>query len=109
MMVSESEMGDSQGTDLSSVKQSLKISLAEKEALEAEKYALELEVQRLKGEQHINRVELQILRQHIYDALIAPRDEIRLGAAIRSARALIGSKLRGFTVPTTDFTVPTDK
>ena len=90
------------------LKQLLATTILKVQEGEATAAALQADNERLKGEQHINHVELQILRQHIYDALIAPRDEISFGAAIRSARALIGSKLRGFTVPTTDFTVPTD-
>ena len=60
-------MTDSQGTDLSSVKQSLKNSLAESAALQAEKAALELEVLRLKGENRMSLVELRVLRSVLAD------------------------------------------
>ena len=109
MMEPESDLTDSQGTDLSSVrsdesvtltnegnkikvkdiafdivkcgqddessavddkatyKQALKISLMEKQALEADKAALEAEVLRLKGENRMSLIELGVLR-----AVVAP-------------------------------------
>ena len=126
-MVSESEMGDSQGTDMSSVrsdeslvrnqdgvmiklkdqafaiekdpdmgmeasniafKQALKISMAESAALEAEKVALELEVQRLKGENRMNLIALGVLR-----SIVAETGEYQR----RFGRANVNKD--GFTVP----------
>jgi hypothetical protein len=136
----ESEMGDSQGTELSSVrsdesvtltnegnkikvkdtafdivkcgaddatsaeddkatfKQALKISLMEKDALEKEKVLLELEVQRLKGENSSLVFEVRVLRAAVADTC-AYRRYFGRPCVVREGR---------FTVHETGFTVPTD-